>query len=90
MPEGHILEPVGRSNRDTKTSTKQEEFLDRLELPSHETSCLVKHAGTQQRLAAHQWRCNLEKAEWGWRRVDDLEGDFGQILHVNPLSPCAG
>lgn len=38
----------------------------------------------QKRLAANQVEMQLGESRMGMERVDDLEGDFGQILHFNP------
>lgn len=38
----------------------------------------------QKRLDAHQVEMQLGQSRMGMEQVDDLEGDFGQILHVNP------
>lgn len=38
----------------------------------------------QKRLDAHQVEMQLGQSRMGMEWVDDLEGDFGQILHVNP------
>lgn len=81
-----VLEFVGRRNRNTDFSPKQEESVIKLELPHHKTSCpvgwLSPREPGQKRLG---WATNLQgqaEREKGRGRVGD-RGDW-VISQVTP------